>query len=158
MGLREVKTKVNDMTKPEIIKLISEMYKSIPQAKNYLDIYISGDIKNLIVKYKKQIEKYVYPSTNNLVLREAEARKLIRTVKKMKVSEINIELELFYVTCCLDVIADFGYNDDNYYIAIDKMFYEAMKEISDLGIYEKYEKEIENISARASEFGLELHY
>ncbi len=50
-----------------------------------------------------------------MVLREAEAWKLIREVRKLKVMEMNIELELHYVDCCLEVISDFGYCDENYY-------------------------------------------
>lgn len=71
MGYGEVKTKLNSLDKTEIIKLISEMYKKVPAAKNFLDIYTTGDINELTEKYKKEIEKYVYPSGNNLVLKES---------------------------------------------------------------------------------------
>ena len=158
MGLREVKTKLNSLDKTEIIKLISEMYKKVPATKNFLDIYATGDINELAEKYKKEIEKYVYPSGNNLVLKEAEARKLIRTIRKMKVVELNIELELHYVECCLDVITDFGYWDDNYYVSVIKMYDSAVNGISQLGLIDEYEEKLENISSRGSEFGLELYY
>lgn len=158
MGLKEVKTRLNDLDKSEIIKLISEMYKKIPSAKDYLDIYASGDIKDLTEKHKKEIEKYIYPYGKNMVLREAEARKLIREVRKMKVLEMNIELELHYVHCCLEVVRDFGYYDDNYYISIEKMFESATAGICKLGLEDKFEKRIEELSARANEFGIELYY
>ena len=158
MGFREVKTRLNTLDKTEIIKLISEMYKKIPAAKNYLDIYATGDINELAEKYKKEIEKYVYPSGNNLVLKESEARKLIRTIRKMKVVELNIELELHYVDCCLDVITDFGYWDENYYLSVDKMYHSAVNGIAELGLIDEYAERLENISARASEFGIELYY
>ena len=158
MGLREVKTKLNSSDKTEIIKLISEMYKKVPAAKNFLDIYATGDINELTEKYKKEIEKYVYPSGNNFVLKEAEARKLIRTIRKMKVVELNIELELHYVECCLEVIADFGYWDDNYYVSVVKMYDSAVSGISQLRLIDEYEEKLENISSKGSEFGLELYY
>ncbi len=158
MGFREVKTRLNTLDKTEIIKLISEMYTKVPAAKNYLDIYATGDINELAEKYKKEIEKYVYPSGNNLVLKESEARKLIRTVRKMKVIELNIELELHYIDCCLDVIRDFGYWDENYYLSVDKMYQSAVNGIAELGLNDEYSERLENISARASEFGLELYY
>ncbi|MCG6191572.1 DUF6155 family protein [Maribellus maritimus] len=158
MGLREVKTRLNNLDKTEIIKLISEMYKKVPAAKNYLDIYATGDVNELAEKYKKEIEKYVYPSGSNLVLKESEAKKLIRTVRKMKVIELNIELELHYVNCCLDVITDFGYWDENYYLSVDKMFHSAVNGTTELGLVDEYSERLENISARASEFGLELYY
>lgn len=48
------------MDKTEIIKLILEMYKKIPDAKNYLDIFTTSDILKLSEKYKKEIERYIY--------------------------------------------------------------------------------------------------
>jgi len=158
MGLREVKSKLNSLDKTEMIKLISEMYKKIPTAKNYLDIYATGNIKELVEKYKKEIERYIYPAGNNLVLKEAEAKKLIRTVRKMKVIELNIELELHYVHCCLDVISDFGYWNDNYYLSIDSMFNSAIVGIEELGIEDEYSERVAHLSSRANEFGLELYY
>ncbi|HCE55236.1 MAG: DUF6155 family protein [Lutibacter sp.] len=158
MGFREVKIELERIDKPEIIKLISEMYKKIPSVKAYLDVFATGEIEQLVSKYKKEIERYIYPSGSNMVLRESEARKLIRTIRKMKITELNIELELHYVICCMEIIQDFGYSDDNYYIAIEKMFYSATNGIAELGIIERYEKQLDSISFKASEFGLELNY
>jgi len=158
MALREVKKELNGMDKTDIIKLISEMYKKIPAVKTYLDVFAKGEIKQLVEKYKKQIERYIYPSGSNMVLREIEARKMIREIRKMKIIELNVELELHYVKCCLEVIDDFGYWDENYYIALEKMFYNATNGISELGMYKKYEKRISEIFYKASEFGIELVY
>jgi len=158
MGLREVKIELNKMDKSEIIKLISEMYKKIQPVKNYLDVLVSGDIKPLIEKYKKEIEKYIYPSGRDLVFKDAEARKLIRSVQKMKIINLNIELELHYVKCCLDFISDYGYWDENYYIAIEKMFNSAVNGISEIGYQKEYEDQLSSLSTSASEHGLELFY
>ena len=158
MALKEVKKELNEMNKTEIIKLISEMYKKIPSVKTYLDVFTTGEIKLLVEKYKRKIERYIYPNGRNMTLRETEARKIIRTVKKMKITELNVELELHYVKCCLEVIEDFGYCDENYYIALEKMFYNATKGISELGMNEKYEEQISTISNKASVFGIELDY
>ncbi|WP_147677739.1 DUF6155 family protein [Algibacter pacificus] len=158
MALRELKKELNQMEKTEIIKLISEIYKKIPDAKNYLDIFTTGDIKKLAEKYKKEVEKYIYPNGRNMVLRETEARKIIRSVRKMNITELNIQLELHYVSCCLEIIDDFGYWDDNYYMAIEKMFDNAVNGIYEMGIEEKYLEQIKTLSLKASEFGIELDY
>ena len=146
------------MDKTEIIKLVSEMYKKIPDVKNYLDVFTTGEIKQLVEKYKKEIEKYIYPSGRNMVMRETEARKIIRTVRKMKITELSVELELHYVSCCLEIIEDFGYWEENYFMALGKLFYNATSGISELGMKEKYEEKINSISHKASEFGIELFY
>lgn len=146
------------MDKTEIIKLVSEMYKKIPDVKNYLDVFTTGEIKQLVEKYKKEIEKYIYPSGRNMVMRETEARKIIRTVRKMKITELSVELELHYVSCCLEIIEDFGYWEENYYVALEKLFNDATSGVSELGMEEKYEEKIKSISHKASEFGIELLY
>ena len=158
MALRELKKELNQMDKTEIINLILEMYKKIPDAKNFLEIFATGDIEQLTEKYKKEIERYIYPNGKNMGLRETEARKIIRTVRKMKITELNIELELHYVSCCLEIIEDFGYWDENYYIALGKMFDNAMNGISELGMEDKYNEKVISLSSKASEYGIELEY
>jgi len=158
MGLRDVKKELHKMDKSEMIKLISEMYSKIPSAKEFLDVFSGVKIETLIEKYKKEIGGYIYPSGREMVLRESEARKIIRTVRKMKITELNVELELHYVECCLEIIQDFGYSDENYYIAIEKMFDSATNGISQIGEEEKYESRINNIYSIASEYGIEFCY
>ena len=158
MGLRDVKKELNKMDKAEMIKLFSEMYSKIPSAKEFLDIFSGVKIETLIEKYKKEIERYVYPSGREMVLRESEARKIIRTVRKMKITELNVELELYYIECCLEIIQDFGYFENNYYTAIGKMFDSAVSGISEIGEEEKYESRINTISGIASKYGMELYY
>lgn len=158
MGLSEVKKELSGMEKSEVIKLISEMYVKIPSVQAYLDIFTTGKIHHLVEKYKTQIERYIYPSGSNLVLREKEARKLIRDIRKMKITELNIELELHYVHCCLEIIEEFGYWDEDYCIALEKMFYAAIGGITELGMENKYEKLLDQLSTRASEFGIDVEY
>ena len=158
MGLKELRIELNKMDKSEILKLISEMYKKIPRAKEYLDVFASGDIKQLAEKYKLEIEKYVYPSGYEMVLNDNEARKLIRTIRKMKILELNIELELHYVKCCLETIRDFGYWNDGYYNNIVKMYNSALSGIVETGLEKKYEKQLISICTDAQEYDIQLDY
>jgi hypothetical protein len=158
MGLKEVKKELNTLDKTEIIKLISEMYKNIPSVKTYLDVFANGEIKQLADKYKAQIERFVFPLNSSGALRQNEAIKLIREIRKLKITQLNVELELHYVDCCLEVIEDFGFWNENYYIAIERMFYSATKGITELGMDRNYKKQLDSIYNRASEFGLELNY
>lgn len=158
MSLRALKKELNQMDKTKIINLILDMYKKIPDAKNFLDIFTTGDIEKLTDKYKNEIERYIYPHGRDMVLRETEARKIIRTVRKMKITQLNVALELHYVSCCLEIIDDFGYWEENYYVAIEKMFDNAINGINEMGMEEKYLEQIRTLSDKASEFGLELQY
>ena len=158
MGLREVNKELKRMDKAEVLKLISDMYKKIPAVKEYLTVFATGDISQLTEKYKKEIEKYVFPHGREMILRDSEARKLIRTIRKMKIVELNIELELHYVDSCLEIIEDFGYWDDGYYVNVAKMYYNTIDGIIEIGKEKEYEKRLDSISKRAFDFGLELEY
>lgn len=92
MALRELKKELNQMDKTEIIKLIIEMYKKIPDAKNYLNIFATGDIEQLAEKYKKEIERYIYPNGSYMDLRKTQDQKI-----KMNITELNVKLELHYM-------------------------------------------------------------
>lgn len=157
MNLTTLKKELKALEKEEIIQLIGDLYKKVPEAKNYLNIYVTGDISKLAEKYRKQIEKYVFPYGRDMVLREKEARKLIRSVRKMKIHELNIELALHYVDCCLEVIESFGYYDDNYYIALQNMLQQAIKDLQEIENYKNYIKYIDKLSERASIYGIEIH-
>ena len=158
MAFRDVKKELTEMDKTEIVKLISEMYNKIPAAKTFLDVFVTGDFNQIKEKYKKEIERYIYPNGPDMQLRDTEARKIIRTVQKMKITELNVELELHYVLCCLEVIESFGYWDDAYYLALEKIFYNATSGIEKLSLHEKYEERIIGIIEKANRYGLELSY
>jgi len=115
MGLRELNKELKRMEKTEIIKLVTEIYKKIPRAKEYLDIYTTGQVKQILEKYKSEIEKYIYPYGRNMILRESEARKKIKEIRKLKIAELNIEIELHYVVCCLEVVESYGYYDGDFF-------------------------------------------
>jgi hypothetical protein len=158
MGLRDVNRQLKEMEKSEIMKLISEMYTKIPQAKEFLDVFATGDISELTAKYKAQIEKYIYPHGRAMILQEQEARKLIQRVRRMKIIELSIELELHYVTCCLEVINDFGYFDDKYYYHIEKMFFNALNSIQETGQEDKYKEQLMSLANDGAAYGLEFEY
>lgn len=158
MGLRELHKELKKMEKSEIIKMVSELYKSIPTAKEYLDVFTTGNIKHLKEKYKFEIEDFVYPHGKKMLLREKEARKLIRTIRKMKVPELTVTLELHYVYCCLDIIDDFGYWDESYYNEVATMFYSATKGVIKNGFESEFNKLITNLVSKSYEFGLDFEY
>jgi hypothetical protein len=76
----------------------------------------------------------------------------------MKIVELNIEIELHYVECCLEIVRDFGYFDEDYYYHIEKMFHSALNGIIETGQEKKYEKKLISISNDGFEYGLELEY
>jgi len=157
MALRNLKKQLNQMEKADIIKVLAEMYKKVPEAKDYLDLVANEDIDKLISKYKDKIEKYVYPLSNGVMLNR-EALKLIKKVDKLKIPQMSAELGLFYVECCLVVISDFGFYDQTYYNSVYSTFAKATKSVSEMGGHELYHEQILDIMDVASELGIDLEY
>ena len=158
MGLRELHKELKKMEKSEIIKMVSELYKRVPMAKNYLDVFTNGEVDDLIKKYQKEIEALVCPLSHNATFKDAEARKLIKTIRKMKIVELTVALELHYVNCCLGVIEDFGYWDEPSYAAVDRMFYSATKGVLENNLETQYDKLIGDLVNRSSKYGLDFEY
>lgn len=154
MGLRELKLQLIKQDQDQLIKLVIELYKNIPAAKDYLDIYTTGDVQSLIQKKKTEIEKYVYPKGRNMTTNEKEARKLIRTLQKMKIPELTIALNLHYVHCCIEMIEDFGYMGEAYEIALENHFYNAVELMDKEGMSSRYKDLITDLTQRGREFSL----
>lgn len=154
MGLKELKEQLIQQDQKQLIKLLSELYKNVPAAKDYLDIYATGDVQLLIEKQKTEIEKYVYPRGRNMVTNEKEARKLIRTLQKMKIPELTIELNLRYTDCCITMMEDFGYSDESYEISLENHFYQAVELMERENMSSRYEDLVGNLTQRGREFGL----
>ncbi|MGY0408664.1 MAG: DUF6155 family protein [Polaribacter sp.] len=144
MSIAKLKKQLKEMPKEEIIDLVSNLYNKVPYVKDFLDVFISYDVKTLLEKYKKEISKLVNPN-GRLETKEVEARKLIRTIRKMKIDELNIGVELHYVDCCLNFIEDYGYWDHRYYIATEKMFDDAQKKILNNGWEDAYKEQLNSL-------------
>ena len=154
MSLAKLKRELKKMPKEEIINLISDLYSKVPSAKDFFNVFVTADVSGLIEKHKKEIERLVYPRGNNFNTKEVEARKLIRNLRKMKIDELSIALELHYVHCCLDVIEGFGYWNERYYVAAENMFYDAENKILANGWEDKYDEQLNSLTNRANEVGM----
>lgn len=154
MSIAKLKKDLKQQSKDEIIDLVLDLYKKIPSAKDFLDVYTSYDTQKLIEKYKKEIERLVYSRGINFNSKEVEARKLIRTIRKMKIDEVTIASELHYVKCCLDVVEKYGFWEENYYVAIEKIFDSAEKKILTNGWEDNYKIQLNQIIKKANEYGM----
>ena len=76
----------------------------------------------------------------------------------MNITELNIELELHYVSCCLEIVEDYGYCNDNNYMSMERMSDNAESGINKTGFEEKYLDRIKTLPHKAREFGIELYY
>lgn len=154
MSFTKVKQQLKTQDKDQLIKLLAELYNSVPSAKEYLDVYASGDINSLIEKYQDEIDKYMYPKGVRMTTNEKEARKLIRTLQKMKIPELTIELKLHYVDCGITMIEDFGYMGESYDTALENQFYQAFDVMEKEGMVSRYHDIIDQLTERGRPYGL----
>ena len=55
MGLREVKIKLKELEKDEIIKIVGELYQKNKPVKEYLDFLVEPNEKALHKKYREKV-------------------------------------------------------------------------------------------------------
>lgn len=157
MPLRDLKKHLNTLDKSDIIKLIAEMYKKVPAAKEYLDILAGADIDNLIAKYEKKIERLIFPNSKG-AMRDVEARQLIREARKLNIPELDLALDIYYMECSLHLIRSYGYYDESFINTIYTSFKRALKGVEQIGRRKSDIQRIEAIIDFAGELDIELAY
>ncbi len=144
--------------------IIYKLYKKIPEAKEYLDISIPHEkeivkqnIEGLLKRYKKQIDGYIFPIDFQTPTKEEEALRLIERIRKKEISpKFTIECELHYIDSCKHFILEYGYFDEEYYIAMDEMFESACKKIKKHHLIEFYQDRIKKLTAFGNEYGFQF--
>jgi len=153
MSFAKLKKELKSMSKEQIANLVLDMYQKVPKAKDFLEAFATYDIQNLVEKYKKEIKRYC-TLTYDFQIKDTEARKLIREIRKMKIDELTVQLELYYCVCCIKLIDEYGSNiSDNFCNALDKMFESAMTTIKQNGWESDYADEINDLQSIGSNYG-----
>lgn len=164
MNIEQLKILLKDKNITELKSIIYDLHKKVPEVKDYLSISIHRDAaivkqntENLLKKYKRKIQDYIFPVDFETPTREEEAIKLIERIRKKEISpEFTIECELHYLSSCKDFILMYGYHDDEYYITMDEMFESACKKIKKQGLLLDYQESIEKLLAFGNEYGFEF--
>ncbi|MBI9032227.1 hypothetical protein JEZ13_09545 [bacterium] len=81
MGLREVRAKLKDLEKNELVELIADLYKKKKPVKEYLDYKFKNDDWEFHDKYVKKLVSLLNPGFGQDVKLD-EAQKLINDYKK----------------------------------------------------------------------------
>jgi hypothetical protein len=60
MALIQLTAALDPLVKDEI-KIVAEIYKTVPEVKEYLDIFVTAGFKIIFNKYSKEIERCLDP-------------------------------------------------------------------------------------------------
>ena len=126
MGLAELKKELKKFDKAKIIELITDLYKKNKSVKEYFDFFVNPDENELFKKYRNKVLDAFYPK-RGFDLRLKDAKQAIADFRKLEPStELLTDLMLFYVECGVKFTNDFGDIDENFYVSVEKMYYQAL--------------------------------
>jgi len=143
ININELKKSLNELEKKDLIRLITDMAQTCPQAKEYLTIKFAG--KKHIIKvhedYKDKIEMVFYPTGRSWRLNLQDAKSAISDFKRVcKDKNMIVDLMLLYVEECVAFTNNYGDINEAFYNSAGSMYANVIKEINkeNVSFYRKF--------------------
>ncbi len=145
MSKSTIKKLLQSMTKAEIIEMVLELYSARKEAKEYLEFYASPDEKGKLEEYKSVIREEFYPKRRREPqTRFSVCRKAVADFKKLKPSaDALAELMVSYMEWATQFTHDYGDMWEQYYDSVESNFDKIVKHIAANGLWEKYDKRLQ---------------
>ncbi|MDJ0365220.1 DUF6155 family protein [Hymenobacter sp. H14-R3] len=126
MTLADVKKELQQLEKPQLIALLSELYKKHKNVKEYLDFYVQPDEAVLLAAHRERVLRAFYPKRGyNYDLRVGKAA--ISDFRKLGGStQAQADLMLYYVECGVRYTNDYGDINEGFYLSLEKMYEQAL--------------------------------
>lgn len=155
MSKATVKKLLRSMSKEDIIEMVIEMYDVRKEAKEYLEYYANPDENGKLEEYKDIICAEFYPEGRRLPkARLSVCRKAVADFKKLKPSaDALAELMLSYMENAIEFTHDFGDMSEQYYVSVEGNFAKTVKFIAKNGLWEKFDKRLQQCVSWASVCG-----
>lgn len=145
MSKSTIKKLLQSMTKAEIIEMVLELYSARKEAKEYLEFYACPDEKEKVEEYKSIIREEFYPKRRREPqTRFSVCRKAVADFKKLKPSaDALAELMVSYMEWATKFTHDYGDMWEQYYVSVENNFAKTIKHIAANGLWEKYDKRLQ---------------
>lgn len=165
MTIQELKNQLENSTNNELKYIVSQLYQKIPEVKDYLDIILPNDKKeveknteSLLTKYKKQLSEYLCPEImDDKFPDEVRAEKLIQKISIKDFSpKFTIECKLHFINKGTEFIKEYGYFDEGYYIKLDEIFESVCIDIKKHSLIENYQSNLNYFIHFGNEYGLDF--
>lgn len=140
MKIIELKSKLKDSTKEELIKTIVDLYKKDQFVKDYYQSkFTDADDLSLLEKQKERITKEFFSVRGYGRAKLSVAKKVITEYKKLNNNPDHLaELMLFYVETGVEYTNHYGDIDEQFYISMENMYETLLKHIVKNNISDKY--------------------
>ena len=145
MSKSTIKKLLQSMTKSEIIEMVLELYSARKEAKEYLEFYACPDEKGKLEEYKSIIREEFYPKRRREPqIRFSVCRKAVADFKKLKPSaDALADLMVSYMEWATQFTHDYGDMWEQYYDSVESNFDKTVKYIATNGLWEKYDKRLQ---------------
>lgn len=155
MKISELKVYLDELSKKEIEKLVTELYQSNTFNQELIQNKIHPEDEEIkLEKYKTIIRNEFFPERGDGKLRYAVMRKALSNFKKISNKPENIaDLMLCYVENGVEFTNEFGDIDDNFYTKMGNMFADSLKYIFEHGLEELFEERCLKIKSESDNIG-----
>ncbi|SER23055.1 hypothetical protein SAMN05421690_101370 [Nitrosomonas sp. Nm51] len=133
MKTGELKRKLKESTKEQLIKDIVDLFKKNEFVKDYYDSKYGNDNSlSVLVKHKDIIENEFFPENGFGAARLSVAKKAITEFKKICNDKVLIaELMVFYVENGVKYTGCYGDINEQFYLSMESMYERTLKFITD---------------------------
>ncbi|GAA3964556.1 DUF6155 family protein [Hymenobacter antarcticus] len=137
MGLTELKKELQKLDQDKLIALITDLYKKIPAAKEFLDFYVSPNEQALFEEYREKVLRAFFPK-RGMRLKLREGKQAISEFKKLGTSpELLAELMLFYVETGVQFSREFGDISAEFCASLQGLYEQALGLMKESGLLGK---------------------
>jgi len=151
--ISKLKKSLSGKSENELLEEITNLFKRIPQVKEYYTLAFSEEGEEQILeKYKEIITNEFFPKRGYGKARLSVAKKAISDFKKISGKPpLIIDIMLHYVEQGVGFTDQYGDIDENFYNSMEKMFEEALKLAEQNNLLSFYQKTCEEIVSGACE-------
>ncbi len=159
MKLTEIKEKLNDLSKSELVKIIVELYQKSPENIELIGSKFNSDYEKIAFeKYKKQIIDEFFPERGDGKLRYSNMRKALKNFKDIsKNPKFIAELMMIHVEYGVKFTNEYGDIDEKFYNNIAGMYSKLLDYLNKNDIISDYKKRCYEIYEKTNNIGWGFH-
>ena len=156
--LTELKKELKKMEHPELVVLISNLYKSNDKVKEIINVKFVGEKyqEEILEVYKEKMFAEFFPKNMRKIPSFKAAKAMITEFKKVGSFEMVLDLMLYYVECGDEFTNEFGDIDGPFYDRLCSVYGQFIDQLNCKGtedLYLKFKERIDNLISSASNIG-----
>ena len=163
LSISEVKNILKSQSKEDLIKLVIDSYKAIPQLKEYITVkYADQDtIEQITEVYKNKIYNVFFPKSMSAQFKISNAKKAISDFKKLCSDQrFVIDIMLYYVEMGVEFTNTYGDIDEDFYNSVEGMYEAVVNDINkcqDSKIFRVYSDRLKSVIDNTRGIGWGFH-